>query len=137
VTKYEPRPAAGAVEASTGVQRWDNWEPLVLRCSEQDVLWWLCRLLLRRMHPWPHQDSAGPGIVEGGPRRGTPAIVTTIVAGATGAIVLAFPLPLALTLVVATIVGVGDRKGRGHRRTWWFLLWWVWRLLLLWRVPST
>jgi hypothetical protein len=73
------------------------------------VLWWTHWLLLQRMHPYPHQDGACPGIVEGGPRRGAP----TIVAGVTGAIVIAFPLALAF----AAVVGVGSRRGRGHQRT--------------------
>jgi hypothetical protein len=68
------------------------------------VLRWT-RRLLQRMHPWPHRDGVGPGIVEGGPRRGAPAVVAAVVARA---IVLSFPLPLALTIVV----GVGARKGR-------------------------
>jgi hypothetical protein len=64
----------------------------------------------------------GPGIVEGGPRRGASAVVATVVAGATEVVVLAFPLPLALTLAFATIVGVGGRRGRGRRTRRWFLL---------------
>jgi hypothetical protein len=77
------------------------------------VLWWTCQLLLWRTHPWPHRDGAGPGIVKGGPRRGTPAVVAAIFTGATGAIVLTFslPLPLALTLTCAAVVGVGAEGG--------------------------
>jgi hypothetical protein len=81
------------------------------------MLWRTRRLLLRRTHPWPHRDGAGPWIVEGGPCWGAPTVVATAVAGATGAIVLAFPFPLALVLAFATGVGVGDRRGRGRLRT--------------------
>jgi hypothetical protein len=84
------------------------------------------------MYPWPHQDGAGPEIIEGGPRRGAPSIVATAVAGA---VVLAFSLTL--TLAFAAVVGVGGRKGRGRQRTRWFLLWWAWRQLLLWRALSS
>jgi hypothetical protein len=84
-------------------------------------MWWTCWLLLQRTHPWPHQDGAGPRIVEGGPRRGA----AVVVAGAVRAVVLAFFLPLALTLAFATIIGGGSRRGRGHRRTQWFLLRWA------------
>jgi hypothetical protein len=72
------------------------------------VLWWT-RLLLRRTHPWPHRDGAGPRIVEGGQHQGTRAIVAAVVAGAVGAVVLAFPLPLAF----AAIVGMGGQEGEG------------------------
>jgi hypothetical protein len=41
----------------------------------------------------------------------------TVVARATGTIVLTFLLPLALSLPFATIVGDGGRRGRDHRRT--------------------
>jgi hypothetical protein len=108
------------------------------------MLWWmrqLLLLLLQRTHPWPHQDGAGPGIVEGGPHRGAPAVVVAVVTGAirvivlafslplplplavvvarsTEAIVLAFPLPLPLSLAFAAIVGVRNRRGRGCLRTW-------------------
>jgi hypothetical protein len=61
------------------------------------------------MHPWPHRDGAGPGIVEGGPCWGAPTIVAAIVTGATGATVLAFPLPL--TLAFTAVVGVGVEGG--------------------------
>jgi hypothetical protein len=71
------------------------------------MLRWTCRLLLRRTHPWPHQDGAGPGIVEGGLSRGASAVV----AEAAGAIVLTFPLALALTLAFAAVVGVGQEGG--------------------------
>jgi hypothetical protein len=54
------------------------------------MLRWTRRLLLRRTHPWPHRDDAGPGIVEGGPRRDASVVVAAVVAGATGAVVLAF-----------------------------------------------
>jgi hypothetical protein len=76
---------------------------------------WTCRLLLRRMPSWPHRDGAGPGIVEGGPRRGAPVVVV----GAVEAVVLAFPLTiaLALTLAFVVIVGIGGRTGRGLLRT--------------------
>jgi hypothetical protein len=77
------------------------------------------RLLLRRTHPWPHRDGASPGIIEGGPRWGTPAVVAAVVVRATRAIVLAFHLPLALTLAFVVIVGVGGRRGR--LRAWRFL----------------
>jgi hypothetical protein len=82
----------------------------VHRCSEQGVLWWMRWLLLWRTHPWPHRDRVGPGIVEGGPRRGAPAVVAAVVAGA---IVLALPLPLALTLAFAVVVGVLWWEGEG------------------------
>jgi hypothetical protein len=105
------------------------------------MLWWMRQLLLllQRTHPWPHQDGAGPGIVEGGPHRGAPAVVVAVVTGAirvivlafslplplavvvarsTEAIVLAFPLPLPLSLAFAAIVGVRNRRGRGCLRTW-------------------
>jgi hypothetical protein len=95
------------------------------------------RLLLQRTHPWPHRDSATPGIVEGGPHQGTPTVVAAVVARATEAIVLAFPLPLALTLAFAAVVGVGGRSGRGRLRAWWFLWRWARRQLLLWRAPSS
>jgi hypothetical protein len=58
------------------------------------MLWWT-RRLLRRAHPWPHRDSAGPGIVEGGPHRGARVVVAR-------AVVLVFPLALALILAFAT-----------------------------------
>jgi hypothetical protein len=93
------------------------------------VLRWT-RQLLQRTHPWPHRDGVGQGIVEGGPRRGAPTVVAAVVARV---IVLYFPLPLALTVVV----GVGGRRGRGCLRTRWFLLRWAQRQLLLWRVPSS
>jgi hypothetical protein len=67
------------------------------------MLWWTRRLPLWRTHPWPHRDGAGLKIVEGGPHRGAPAIVAIVVAGA---IVLVFPLPVALTLAFAANVGV-------------------------------
>jgi hypothetical protein len=38
---------------------------------------------------------------------------------------LFLPFPFPLTLVFAAVVGVGGRRGRGHRRTRRFLLWWV------------
>jgi hypothetical protein len=60
-----------------------------------------------------------------------------VVAGAVGAVVLAFPLPRALTLAFAAIVGVGGRRGRGHLRTWRFLRRRAWRQLLLRRAPSS
>jgi hypothetical protein len=82
--------------------------------------------------PWPHRDGADPGIVEGGPRRGTP-----VVARATGAVVLVFPLPLPLTLAFTNVVGVGGKRRRGRLRTRWLLLWWAQRQLLLWRAPSS
>jgi hypothetical protein len=72
------------------------------------MLWWTCRLL-GRTHPWPHRDGAGPGIVEGGPHRGAPAVVAAAVVEATGVVVLAFPFLLALAF--ATGVGVRDRRG--------------------------
>jgi hypothetical protein len=56
-------------------------------------------------------------IIEGGPHRGAPAVVSAVVARAAEAIVLAFPLPLALPLAFATVVGVWGRRGRatgGH-----------------------
>jgi hypothetical protein len=90
--------------------------------------------LLRRTHPWPHQDDAGLGIVEGGPRQGASVVVAAVVAGV---VVLVFSLPLALSLAFAAIVGVGDRRGRGRWRTWRFLRWREWRQLLLRRAPSS
>jgi hypothetical protein len=100
--------------------------------------WWVCWLLRRRTHPWPHRDGASPRIVEGGPCQGTPTIIAVVVAGAAKAIALAFPLPLDLTLASVVVVGVGGRRGRGrgHLRTWRFLLWLARRQLLLQRVPS-
>jgi hypothetical protein len=77
------------------------------------VLRWTCWLLLWRTHPWPQQDDLSLGIV-GGSHRGAPAIVATVVAGV---IVLAFPLPLALTVAFATIVGGGVRRGTGRWKT--------------------
>jgi hypothetical protein len=56
------------------------------------------------MHPWPHRDGTGPGIVEGGPHRGAPAIV----ARAARAIVLCFPLPLPLLVPLPLLLGVGQ-----------------------------
>jgi hypothetical protein len=63
------------------------------------------------MHLWPHGHGASLGIVEGGSRRGTLAIVAAVVTGAGGVIVLAFPLLLALTLAFAAIVGVWGSRG--------------------------
>jgi hypothetical protein len=73
----------------------------------------MCWLLLRRTHPWPHRDGAGPRIVEGGPHRGAPIVVVVVVARAVGVVVLAFSLPLSLTFAFATIVGIRGKKGRG------------------------
>jgi hypothetical protein len=70
------------------------------------------------MHPWPHRDGASPGIVEGGPRGGACSIVTAVVAGA---VVLAFPLPLAVTLAFVIVVGVGGSRWKavgGHGGSW-------------------
>jgi hypothetical protein len=67
------------------------------------------RLLLWRMHPWPHRDGAGPGIVEERPGSGAPAIVAAVVARAVD-----FAFPLALTLAFAAVVGVRGRSGRGR-----------------------
>jgi hypothetical protein len=111
--------------------------PVVSWCSEQGVLRWMRWLLLRRTHPWPHRDGASPGIVEGGPHRGAPTIVADVVAGVTGAVVLAFILPLDLTRAFVAVVGVGGRRGRGRLRTQQFLLWWARRQQLLRRAPST
>jgi hypothetical protein len=77
------------------------------------MLRWTRRLLLPRMHPWPHRDSAGLGIVERGSHRGAPVIVVAVVTRVVGAIILAFPLPLAHTLAFATVVGVGAGGGGG------------------------
>jgi hypothetical protein len=74
---------------------------------------WTCWLLLRRTHPCSHRDDVGPRIVEEGPRWGAPAIVVR----ADGAVVLAFPFSLALTLAFVAVVGVRGRRGRGHLRT--------------------
>jgi hypothetical protein len=86
------------------------------------MLWWTRQLLLQRMHLWPHRDVAGLGIVEGGPRRGTPVVVANVVVGATEAVVLAFPLALAHTLAPAftAVVGVGCwyKNFDGLRGTW-------------------
>jgi hypothetical protein len=71
------------------------------------------RRLLRRAHPWPHRYCVGLGIVEGGPCWGAPTVVAGA-AKAVVAIILAFPLPLALTLAFDTIVGVWGRRGRGR-----------------------
>jgi hypothetical protein len=66
------------------------------------------------------EKRASPGIVEGGPRRGAPAVVVAIIARVGGAVVLTF----AHTLTFATVVGVECRRGRGRLRIWWFLLRW-------------
>jgi hypothetical protein len=50
--------------------------------------------------------------MEGGPRRGVSAPAV-----ATGAIVLAIPLPLTLPLDISTVVGGGRRRERGHQWT--------------------
>jgi hypothetical protein len=121
-TKQEPWLAADAVEEPTGARRRDCREPVVCWCSEQGVLWWTRWLLLWRTHPWPHQDGADLEIVEGGPCRGAPAIVTAVIAGD---VVLDFPLTLALTLAFAAVVAVGGKRGRGRQRTRQFLLWWA------------
>jgi hypothetical protein len=71
------------------------------------MLQWM-RRLLRREHLCPHRDGVGPGSVEGGPRQG----IAAPVARAARAIVLAFPLPLVLTLTFAVIVG-GRARGGG------------------------
>jgi hypothetical protein len=60
--------------------------------------------------------------MEGGPHRGVAG--PAIVARAVRAIVLAFPLPLVLTLAFATIDGGGGMTGRSCQRTRWFLLRW-------------
>jgi hypothetical protein len=66
--------------------------------------------LLRRAHPWPHRDGVSPGIVEREPHRGV--IAPAVVAGAARAIALAFPLALALTLILAFVANVrGGGKG--------------------------
>jgi hypothetical protein len=101
--------------------------PIVRRCSEQGMLWWMRRLLLWRTHPWPHRDGAGLGIVEEGPHWGDPAVVVVA-----GAVVLAF----CRTLAFAAVVGVGGRRERGRRRTRRFLLWWARRQLQLQRARS-
>jgi hypothetical protein len=64
------------------------------------------RWLLRWTPPWSYGDGAGPWIVEGGPRRG-------VVAGATGVVVLAFPLPFprALTLAFAAVFWWWGQEG--------------------------
>jgi hypothetical protein len=70
------------------------------------------------MHLWPHRDGANLGIVEGGPHRGACSIVTAVVAEA---VVLAFPLPLAITLAFVTVVGVGGSRWKaigGHDSSW-------------------
>jgi hypothetical protein len=85
--------------------------PVVSWCSEQGVLRWMRWLLLRRTHPWPHRDGASLGIVEGGPHRGAPTVVADVVAGVTGAVVLAFTLPLDLTRAFVAVVGVGAGGG--------------------------
>jgi hypothetical protein len=126
-TRQGSWPAAGAVEAPTRARRRGRREPYSM------LLRWTHRLLLRRTHPWPHRDDTGPGIVEGGQCRGAPAVV----AEAVGAVVLAFPLPFALTLAFAAVVGVGGRRGRGHLRAWRFLRWWAQRQQLLQRTPSS
>jgi hypothetical protein len=78
------------------------------------MLQWM-RQLLRREHLCPHRDGVGPGSLEGGPRQGIAA--PGVVARAARAIVLAFPLPLVLTLTFAVIVGGRGKRGRatgGH-----------------------
>jgi hypothetical protein len=69
------------------------------------MLWWTCQLL-RRAHPWPHRDCAGPGIADGRPRRGVAASAAVVVIGV---VVLTFPL--ALTLAFAAVVGGGGKRG--------------------------
>jgi hypothetical protein len=108
-TRQGSRPAAGAGRHRQGLKGGVVGSPVVRRCSKQGVRWWTRRLLLWRTHLWPYRDGAGPGIVEGWPRRGAPAVIVVVVAGA---IVLAFPLPLALTPAFATVVGVGAGRGR-------------------------
>jgi hypothetical protein len=112
-TRQGSRPAAGAVDVPARARRRDRWEHCSAPCSKQGVLRWTCWLLLQRTHPWPHQDGAGSGIVEGGPHRSAPAIVATVITGAARAVILTFPfpLPLDLTLVFATVVGVGAGGG--------------------------
>jgi hypothetical protein len=75
------------------------------------------------VHPWPHRDGAGTGII-GGTRWGAPTVVAIVVAGVIGAVVLVFPLPLPLplTLTFVVVVGVGGRRGRSRLRTRRFLL---------------
>jgi hypothetical protein len=84
----------GRVVGGTIIRRW----------SEQSVLRWM-RRLLRKAHPWPHRDGAGPGIIAEGPCGGALAVVI----GAARAVSLAFPLPLAFVVVV----GVRGQRGRG------------------------
>jgi hypothetical protein len=50
-------------------------------------------------------------IVEGGPHRGAPAVVAAAIAGATRAIVLAFPFPLPFSLLLPPLLGLGTRGG--------------------------
>jgi hypothetical protein len=73
------------------------------------MLRWTC-WLLRRAHPLPHRDGAGPGIVEGGPCRGVVGLAVAV-----RVVVLTFSLTLTLAFVAVIRVGEGGGgAARGH-----------------------
>jgi hypothetical protein len=59
------------------------------------------------MHPWPHRDGAGLGIIEGVLHQDALTIVTR----ATGTIVLAFLLPLPLAFLLPPLLGMVAGEG--------------------------
>jgi hypothetical protein len=136
-TKQGPRPAAGAVEAPARARRRGHREPGstpvqqvghaavdVPAVAAEDTSLTTSRWC--RSRDCRRRATSGASVV-----------VAAVVAGATEAVVLVFPLPLAVFLAFAAIVGVGGRRGRGCRRTWRFLRRRAWRQLLLWRASSS
>jgi hypothetical protein len=85
--------------------------PVVCRCSKQGMLWWMRWLLLRRMHPWPHRDGAGPGIVEGGTHRGALLLSLLLLSEPLEPLFLSFPFPLPLPLPLPPLLELGARGG--------------------------
>jgi hypothetical protein len=67
----------------------------------------MCQLL-RRAHPWPHQDGAGTGIVDGGPRWGVAGLLLLPEPPKPFFLPFPFHLPLALP----PLLGVGQ-EGEG------------------------